>query len=139
MTFSSGTSGGGINFAACVARNFHRKGAEEAREREVKGPHQTRLTLRPAITFSAARMSHRQRHAKDHEVEAKEHKLASGVRVARVDELGQEGHEEQHDLRVGEIDADAEQEGLRHGSARRAAAHVERGAAADASTASHSK
>ena len=50
----------------------------------------------------------RQRTGENDEVETEEQELAGCMRVLCIDELGQEGQEEQDDLGVGQIDANAE-------------------------------
>ena len=50
------------------------------------------------------------------EFDAEKEQLARRVGVAHVHELRQEGHEEQHDLGVQQIDPDARQEALRSAS-----------------------
>src|SRR5580693_2085729 len=82
-----------------------REGAHERSEAIVEDPQRARVALRRRDKVTGHEHDDRVHNCRNRdETEAQHEQLLARMRIARADELRQEGYEEQHDLRIGEVD-----------------------------------
>src|SRR3984957_4997856 len=79
--------------------------AHERRESIIEQPQRARMALPSRDETSGDKDNNRVHRRCDYnETEAQREQLCVRMGIARTDELRQEGHEKEHDLRVGEVD-----------------------------------
>src|SRR6185437_13508523 len=105
-----------------VPNETRREGAHQRGEAIVEGSERARIALRRRDKAPGDEDDNPiDGRADDDEAEAERKQLCARIGVARADELRQEGDEEQHYLRIGEIDKQAVREGAAEAPACRSA------------------